>query len=157
VEAQLTLLNTYTSSIGNCIQALPKHVQRLVGNIPFLATPMGWDTTEPKYVIAATEGSVLFGVGYLSWVIASSEEEILLTGGGPDDGDPLPMTSYRSEPKWGLLNGAIGTVVDIIFRQGENPKEGHLPTVVVVDLKHYRGPIWDKDNPTHVPIVTIQW
>jgi hypothetical protein len=46
--------------------------------------------------------------------------------------------------------------VDIIFRQGENPNEGHLPTVVVVDLKHYRGPIWDKDNPTHVPIVPIQ-
>jgi hypothetical protein len=28
--------------------------------------------------------------------------------------------------------------------------------MVVVDLKHYRGPIWDKDNPTHVPIVPIQ-
>jgi hypothetical protein len=60
------------------------------------------------------------------------------------------------EPKWGFFNGAIGTVVDIIFRQGENPNDGHLPTVVVVDLKHYRGPIWDKDNPTNVPIVTIQ-
>jgi hypothetical protein len=45
----------------------------------------------------AIEGSVLFGVGYHSWVIATSEEEILLTGGGPDDGDPLIMTSYRSE------------------------------------------------------------
>jgi hypothetical protein len=28
--------------------------------------------------------------------------------------------------------------------------------VVVVDLKHYRGPVWDEDNPTHVPIVPIQ-
>jgi hypothetical protein len=45
----------------------------------------------------ATDGPVLFGVGYYSWVIATSEEEILLTGGGPDDGDPLIMTSYRSE------------------------------------------------------------
>jgi hypothetical protein len=55
-----------------------------------------------------------------------------------------------------LFNGAIGTVVHIIFRQGENPNEGHLLTVVVVDLKHYRGPVWDKDNRTHVPIVPIQ-
>jgi hypothetical protein len=60
------------------------------------------------------------------------------------------------EPKWGLFNVAIGTVVDIIFRQGEHPNEGHLPTMVVVDLKHYRGPIWDNDNPTHVPIVPIK-
>jgi hypothetical protein len=45
----------------------------------------------------ATDGSILFGVVYHSWVIATSEEEILLTGGGPDDGDPLLMTSYRSE------------------------------------------------------------
>jgi hypothetical protein len=27
---------------------------------------------------------------------------------------------------------------------------------VVVDFKHYRGPIWDKNNPTHVPIAPIQ-
>jgi hypothetical protein len=56
----------------------------------------------------------------------------------------------------GIFQWAIGTVVDIIFRQGENPNEGHLPAVVVVDLKHYRGPILGKDNPTHVPIVPIQ-
>jgi hypothetical protein len=29
------------------------------------------------------------------------------------------------------------------FLTGKNPNEGHLPTVVVVDLKHYRGPVWD--------------
>jgi hypothetical protein len=34
VEAQPTPLNTYISGIGNCIHALPKHVQRLFGNIP---------------------------------------------------------------------------------------------------------------------------
>jgi hypothetical protein len=68
----------------------------------------------------------------------------------------VEITKVNIEPTWGLFNGAIGTLVDIIFRQGEYPNEGHLPTVVVVDLKHYRGPIWDKDNPTHVPIVPIQ-
>jgi hypothetical protein len=66
----------------------------------------------------------------------------------------VEITKVNIEPKWGLFNGAIGTGVDITFRQGENPNEGHLPTVVVVNLKHYRGPIWDKDNPTHVPNCT---
>jgi hypothetical protein len=42
------------------------------------------------------------------------------------------------------------------FSTGKNPNEGHLPTVVVVDLKHYRGPVCDADNPTHVPSVPIQ-
>jgi hypothetical protein len=68
----------------------------------------------------------------------------------------VEITKVNIEPKWGLFNGAIGTVVDIIFRQGENPNDGHLPTVVVFDLKHYRRPIWDKYNPTHVPNVPIQ-
>jgi hypothetical protein len=58
---------------------------------------MGGDTTEPKDLIVAKDGSVLFGVGYHSWVIATSDEDILITGGGPDDGDPLIMTSYRLE------------------------------------------------------------
>jgi uncharacterized protein YozE (UPF0346 family) len=97
VEEKPTPLNTYTSDIGNCIHALPKHVQRLVGNIPTLATPTGWDTTEPQDLIVATDRSVLFGVGYHSWVIATSDEDILLTGGRPDDGDPLLVPSYRSE------------------------------------------------------------
>jgi hypothetical protein len=69
----------------------------------------------------------------------------------------VEITKVNIEPKWGLLNEAIGTVVDIIFRHGENPNEGHLPTVVVVDLKHYRGPVWDEDNTTHIPIAPIQW
>jgi hypothetical protein len=111
MEAQSSPLNTYTSGIGNCIHALPKHVQRLVGNIPTLDMPMGWDTTDPKDLIVETDGSVLFGVGYHSWVIAKSEEEILLTGGGPDDGDPLIMKSCRSE-LGGLAAGlaVIGTL-----------------------------------------------
>jgi hypothetical protein len=31
----------------------------------------------------------------------------------------VEITKVNIEPKWGLFNGAIGTVVDIIFRQGE--------------------------------------
>jgi hypothetical protein len=68
----------------------------------------------------------------------------------------VEIVKANIEPKWGLYNGAIGTVVDIVYHQGENPNNGHLPKVVVVDFKHYRGPIWDKNNPTHVPIAPIQ-
>jgi hypothetical protein len=66
-------------------------------NIPTIDTTIVWDTTDPKDLIVETDGPVLLGVGYHSWVIATSEEDILITGGGPDDGDPLLMTSYRSE------------------------------------------------------------
>jgi hypothetical protein len=69
----------------------------LVGNIPILDTPRGWGITEPKDIIVATDGSILFGVGYHSWMIATSDEDNLLRGGGPDDGDPLLMPSYLSE------------------------------------------------------------
>jgi hypothetical protein len=31
-----------------------------------------------------------------------------------------------------------------------------IPTLVVVDLKHYRGPVWDEETPKHVPLVHIQ-
>jgi hypothetical protein len=115
VEEQPTPLNTYTSGIGNCIHALPKHVQRLVGNIPIIDTPRGWDITEPKDIIVATDGSVLFGVGYHSWVIATSDEDILLTGGGQDDGDPLLITSYRSE--FGGLSAGLA-VLGTLARSG---------------------------------------
>jgi hypothetical protein len=117
VEAKSTPLNTYTSGIGNCVQALPKHVQYLVGNIPTLDTHMGWDTTYPNYLIVATDGSVLFGVGYHSWVIATSEEEILITAGGLGDGCPLLMTSYR--PELGRFAGGLA-VLGTLARSGLN-------------------------------------
>jgi hypothetical protein len=87
----------YTSNIGTCIEALPRHVQRLVGDIPALRTPTGWDPATPVNIIIATDRSVTFGVGYHSWVVATEYEDILLQGGGPDDGDLFLMQSYRSE------------------------------------------------------------
>jgi hypothetical protein len=51
-------------------------------------------------------------------------------------------------PRWGLHNGALGTVVEIIFAKGDSPNNGNLPLYVVVDFKTYCGPAWDKDHPT---------
>jgi hypothetical protein len=76
----------YTSNIGNCIKALPRHVQRLVGDIPAFRTPARWDPTTPVNIIIVADGSVTLGVGYHSWVVATEDEDILLQGGGPYDG-----------------------------------------------------------------------
>jgi hypothetical protein len=58
---------------------------------------VGWDPTTPVNIIIAADGSVAFGVGYHSWVVATEDEEILLQGGGPDNGDLFIVQSYRSE------------------------------------------------------------
>jgi hypothetical protein len=86
----------YTTNIGCCIKALPRHIQRIVGDIPTIRTPLGWDPTIPVNIIIATDGSVTLGIGHNSWIFATEDEDILLQGGGPDDGDLFIMQSYRS-------------------------------------------------------------
>ena len=51
----------------------------------------------------------------------------------------------------GLYNGATGTVIDIRMQQGTKPSNS-LPLYVILDMDEYTGPIWDKQNPTYVPI-----
>jgi hypothetical protein len=60
-------------------------------------------------IIVATDGSVLFGVGYHSWILVLYNEEIIASGGGADDGASAYMTSYISE-LGGIIAGmeAIG-------------------------------------------------
>jgi hypothetical protein len=72
--------------------------------------PTGWDPKTPVNIIIATDGSVTFGVGYHSWVIATEDEDILLQGGGPDDGDLLLMQSNRSELGGGAGLALLGTL-----------------------------------------------
>jgi hypothetical protein len=105
----------YTSNIGCCIKALPRHIQRLVGDIPTLRTPSGWDPTLPVNIIIANDGSVTLGVGYHGWIVATEEEDILFQGGGPDDGDIFLMQSYRSE-LGGMAEGL--TVLRTLIRSG---------------------------------------
>ena len=61
-------------------------------------------------------------------------------------------------PEWGLFNGAIGTVEEIVFADGDNPNDNDQPLYVAVKFEGYTGPAWDDQNPKTVPIhmITIQ-
>jgi hypothetical protein len=56
----------YQSESGDSFHSLPKHMRRLVGNIPQLMMPADFDLTELQDLIILTDGSVLFDVGYHS-------------------------------------------------------------------------------------------
>jgi hypothetical protein len=100
--SQRTIINPplivpYTSNIYTCIKALPRHFQRLVGDVPAMRTSAGWYPTTPVDIIIATYGSVTFVVGYHIWVVAIADEDIFLQGGGLDDGDIFLIQSCSSE------------------------------------------------------------
>jgi hypothetical protein len=115
VTSQCDVPFHYETGIGNIGRQLPRHVQRLVGDIADLDVPDNWDSNEPRDLLVATDGSVVFGVGYHSWVITTPDENVILSGGGPDDGDLLLMTSYRSE--LGGLASALA-VLGMLERSG---------------------------------------
>jgi hypothetical protein len=83
----------YEKGIGDSGRPLRGHVQRLVGDIAALDVTGTWDSNEPRDLLVATDGSVVFGVGYHIWVITTMDEKVILSSGGPDDGEPLLMTS----------------------------------------------------------------
>jgi hypothetical protein len=89
-----THIHNYTSGIGLSFLALPRHIHQLTIDIPALPTPPPFDLDEPVDLIIDTDGSLLFGVGYHGWVLATKEETIRLRGGGPADGIQSLMTSY---------------------------------------------------------------
>jgi hypothetical protein len=96
-------------------RAVSRHILRLTGDIPALPIPLHFDLDEPVDLLIATDGSVLFGVGYHGWVLTTKYETILLRGGGPDDGIQLLLTSYRSE-LGGLVAGLA--VMGTLFCEG---------------------------------------
>ena len=53
----------------------------------------------------------------------------------------------------GLVNGSLGKVIHIVYKSNEIPPT--LPSFVVVEFVHYKGPFWDASNPTYVPISAI--
>jgi len=66
-------------------------------------------------------------------------------------------------PVLGLYNGAIGTVDEIVYRQGHSPNDGDLPLYVAVEFPSYLGHlqeygqnIWDQNNPKIIPIPMVK-
>jgi hypothetical protein len=56
-------------------------------------------------------------------------------------------------PIWGLYNGALGTVREIVYDDDCSPNQGDFPLYIVVEFDNYEGPQWKKDlTKTHVPI-----
>jgi hypothetical protein len=100
----------YQSPLGECVFALPRHIHRLVGDISPSQLPSNWDVTTPVDIIVATDGSTLFSIGYHSWTLAFNNEDIIISGGGPDDGVSAFVTSYRSE-LGGILAGLVATIL----------------------------------------------
>jgi hypothetical protein len=73
----------HTLQIGISFHALPKHGRRIVVNIINLAAAHSIVPFGPLNIIIDTNGSVLFGpFGYHNWIISTSDEEILIYGGG---------------------------------------------------------------------------
>jgi uncharacterized protein (DUF1697 family) len=71
-------------------------------------------------------------------------------------GAKVQITGRNLEPSWGLYNGSVGTVVEIIYNNNESPLDGILPQYVIVEFQQYCGPCWDKNNPKWVPIPIVQ-
>jgi hypothetical protein len=47
-------------------------------------------------------------------------------------GTMVKICHIHSNPNWGLLNGAIGKVIDLNYAEDKNPNSGDLPRHVVV-------------------------
>ncbi|XP_028413304.1 ATP-dependent DNA helicase PIF1-like [Dendronephthya gigantea] len=53
----------------------------------------------------------------------------------------------------GLCNGATGTVVDIVYQNNHQPPD--LPIAVIIEFENYRGPVFNMNKPSCVPICPI--
>ena len=71
--------------------------------------------------------------------------------------DSKVMLVANIKVEWGLFNGAVGTVVDIVYLNGRRPTDDPppQPDVVFVQFNGYKGPAFIEDHPTIVPIVPI--
>ena len=68
----------------------------------------------------------------------------------------VSVAGSNIHPKWGLYNGSIGEVLDIVFHPGESPNDGDLPRYILLRLPDYNGPALFPDDPKVVPIVPVQ-
>jgi hypothetical protein len=68
----------------------------------------------------------------------------------------VQISKRNIEPCWGLYNGGMGIVKDIIFEEGHNPNFGDFPSYVLVDFPQYCGPPFLPEHPTWVPVTPVQ-
>lgn len=67
----------------------------------------------------------------------------------------LVMLTRNVWTEVGLCNGAIGTVLDIIYAQGHEPPVLPISIMVQFDEKDYSGPSFSDSMPNCVPICPI--
>jgi hypothetical protein len=91
------VLLPYRSCVGAASGALLLQVQRLIWDMRHFQLKPHLDCTVEVEIIIAMDGSVLFGVDYHSWPVATTDEDILMTAGGPDYGPQDHIDSYLSE------------------------------------------------------------
>jgi hypothetical protein len=63
----------------------------------------------------------------------------------------VQISKQNIEPCWGLYNGGMGIVKDIVFEEGHNPNFGNFPSYILVDFPQYRCLPFLPEHPTWVP------
>ena len=56
--------------------------------------------------------------------------------------------------KFGLFNGAVGNVMDIICSRGKSPQDG-FPNFIIVEFPKFKGPPFMEDHPTWIPVPAV--
>ena len=69
-------------------------------------------------------------------------------------GAKVRLTSNINIP-YGLFNGSMGTVVDIIYCDGRSPSDSQ-PDVIMVNFPKYTGPPFIESHPNVVPIIPVE-
>ena len=67
-----------------------------------------------------------------------------------------PWPQFQSgirERSVGLVNGACGKVIDLVYELGQSPPD--LPVAVIVQFEHYVGPSISNSVPSCIPICPI--
>jgi hypothetical protein len=72
-------------------------------------------------------------------------------------GAKVSLQGRNFNPAWGLFNGSIGTVREIVFSPDDNPNDGDQPLYVVVEFNSYCGPAWDESNPKVRTYTESRW
>jgi hypothetical protein len=67
-------------------------------------------------------------------------------------GAKVQISGKNYEPDWGLFNGAVGKVQEIVYLKDESPLDGTLSKFIIVEFPDYCGPHWIQDKQKWVPI-----